>query len=359
MTASRDRVTASTQSAGTIRFGDGVRGMVPAAGRSIQVAALRAGGGAAGNLPAGAISAISVPAGGPRLKVAQPLPSVGGADAETLPEAETRIPATIQNGGRAVTAADYQELAMRTPGILLGRVEVLPRFKPQQRETDVPGVVSVMVLPVKSGVAAPAPRADRSTLESVYAWVDGRRPLAMSWRRGALRLISFAAVEVVTQSARHGAAAETAIRLHLWAALGGGRVTLGRTSTTSGRSRHACPAYRLPRCICSWRSRETLFGGWCRQIPPAGCGSRCWLGCRIGVLAVVEHQCGDVASGSSAAGGVAVNRAEVLMDANGPRIGRSPIIVQAQRGRCRQSEGGQINACAPVIATGRASTDRE
>ena len=39
----------------------------------------------------------------------------------------------IRHGGRAVTAADYQELALRTPGVAMGRVEVLERFKPQQR----------------------------------------------------------------------------------------------------------------------------------------------------------------------------------------------------------------------------------
>jgi predicted phage baseplate assembly protein len=228
MTASRDdRVYSLDAEAGTIRFGDGVRGMVPAAGRAIQVAAIRGGGGAAGNLPAGAISAISVPAGGPRLKVAQPLPSVGGADAETLPEAEARIPATIQNGGRAVTSADYQELAMRTPGLRLGRVEVLPQFKPQQRETDVPGVVSVMVLPNKAGVAAPAPRADRSTLESVYAWLDERRPLATELYVVGCDYVPIgiaAAVEVVDSNQRDSvlAAVETAIRLHLWALPPGG-----------------------------------------------------------------------------------------------------------------------------------------
>ena len=49
-----------------------------------------------------------------------------------LAEAEARIPAMIRHGGRAVTAADYRELAVRTPGVAIGRVEVLERFKPQQ-----------------------------------------------------------------------------------------------------------------------------------------------------------------------------------------------------------------------------------
>ena len=39
--------------AGTVRFGDGVRGRIPERGRRVRVAQMRSGGGAAGNLPAG------------------------------------------------------------------------------------------------------------------------------------------------------------------------------------------------------------------------------------------------------------------------------------------------------------------
>ena len=39
-----------------------------------------------------------------------------------------------------MTASDYKELALRTPGVAIGRVEVLERFKPQQRRDGVPGV---------------------------------------------------------------------------------------------------------------------------------------------------------------------------------------------------------------------------
>jgi predicted phage baseplate assembly protein len=222
-----DRVYSLDSEAGTIQFGDGVRGMVPAAGRSIQAAQMRTGGGLTGNLPPGAIAAITMPAGGPRLKVAQPLPTVGGADAESLADAEARIPATIQNGDRAVTAADYRELAIRTPGQRVGRVEVLSQFKPQHRQTDVPGVVSVMVLPYVDGIMPPAPRADRPTLESVYSWLDERRPLATELYVIGCDYVAIgvaAAVEVVdsTQSDVVLAAVSDAIRLHLWSLPPGG-----------------------------------------------------------------------------------------------------------------------------------------
>ena len=216
-----DRVYSLDTEAGTIRFGDGVRGMVPAAGRAIQVAQMRAGGGVAGNLPPGSIKTLATPGGGPRLKVLQPLPTVGGAETEALADAEARIPATIRHGDRSVTASDYKELALRTPGVAIGRVEVLERFKPQQRRDGVPGVVSVMVIPQRLGTAAPAPRADRPTLETVHAWLDERRPLATELYVIGSDYVPIgvsAAVTLVDSNQREAvlAAVSDAIRLHLW-----------------------------------------------------------------------------------------------------------------------------------------------
>src|SRR5262249_49752428 len=117
-----------------------------------------------------------------RLTVVQPLAFDGGADPETLSEAERRIPSRLQHRDRAVTADDYRAIVEETPGVAVGRVELLPRFKPQLRHPgsspDMPGVVSVMVLPDRPLGPPPNPRADRPFLETVYAWVDPRRPLA-------------------------------------------------------------------------------------------------------------------------------------------------------------------------------------
>ena len=167
--------------AGTLRFGDGVRGRMPAVGRRIRVESMRAGGGAQGNLPANTLKTIAATSvTGEALEpllVSQPLPTRGGADAEPLAEAERRIPASLRHRNRAITADDYRVLAANTPAVFVGRVEILPRFKPQQRRSEVPGVVSVMVLPqVRSTTAqAPAPRPDRPFLETVHAFLDERR----------------------------------------------------------------------------------------------------------------------------------------------------------------------------------------
>ncbi|MCP4692443.1 MAG: putative baseplate assembly protein [Desulfobacterales bacterium] len=169
--------------AGLIRFGDGVRGVVPAPDARVRVARMRAGGGGAGNLPPGSLGEIKAKDlhGNPvsRLKAFQPLPADGGEDAETLAEAERRIPALFRHGDRAVTGEDYARLAADAPGVRVGRVEVMPGFKPHQRLADAPGVVSVMTLPYKEAARAPNPRPDRPFLETMHAWLDRRRVLGV------------------------------------------------------------------------------------------------------------------------------------------------------------------------------------
>lgn len=183
-TAGRDAaVFALDSEAGTVRFGDGVRGRIPEIGRRVRVAFMRAGGGSAGNLPGGALTDISARDVTGRsvtrtLKVAQPVATDGGAEGETLAEAEQRIPAMLRHRDRAVTEDDFRRIAAEAPGVRVGRVEVLARFKPQQRRGGVPGVVSVMALPFKEARIAPNPRPDRPFLETIHAHLDARRPLA-------------------------------------------------------------------------------------------------------------------------------------------------------------------------------------
>lgn len=177
-----DAVYSLDAEAATVRFGDGIRGRIPDAGKRVRVESMRAGGGSAGNLPPGSLKEITgtdldnkQP---PKLKLQQSLAAEGGEDAETLAQAEQRIPALYRHRDRSVTEEDYKRLAAETPGVRLGRVEVLPRFKPHQRRSDVAGVVSVMTLPFRSVSRAPNPRPDRPFIERVHAYLSARRPLA-------------------------------------------------------------------------------------------------------------------------------------------------------------------------------------
>jgi len=218
--------------AGTVRFGNQMQGMIPPGGRRIRVRQMRAGGGSAGNLPAGSLTSIKArdASGNPvaqKITVAQPIAATGGADAETLDQVERRLPSLLKHQERAVTADDYKSLAMEVPGAGIARVEVLPLFKPQTRTTNVPGVVSVMVIPAKGGVQLPCPRADRPLLESVYQYLDSRRPATAEMYVIATEYIGLGisvAVEVRTGfgQLQVSQAVETALRSYLWPITPGG-----------------------------------------------------------------------------------------------------------------------------------------
>lgn len=218
--------------AGTVTFGNQLQGMIVPAGRRVRVRTMRAGGGSAGNLPAGTLTSIQAfdDAGNQvtqTITVQQPIATTGGADSETLAAAEQRIPALLQNQSRAVTASDYRNLALQIPGANVARVEVLPLFKPQTKTSNVPGVVSVMVIPNKAGVLNPCPRADRPMLETVYQYLNPSRPVTAEMYVIATEYVGLAisvAVEVKTgyQSLQVSQAVETALRSYLWPLAPGG-----------------------------------------------------------------------------------------------------------------------------------------
>lgn len=215
------RACAVDAEAGTVRFGDGVSGAVPASGRAIRVGYMRAGGGAAGNLPPGSLKSVTGPSPAIKLKMNQPLPFVAGVDGETLERAEARLPAELRHGNRAVTRNDFVTLAAATPGVSVGRVEVLERFKPQQRRDGLPGVVSVMVIPGRVGFEKPSPRPDRAMLETVHSWLDARRPLGTELYVIAPEYVPMgvsAAVELVDPATRDAVLdmVSEAIRILLW-----------------------------------------------------------------------------------------------------------------------------------------------
>jgi predicted phage baseplate assembly protein len=160
--------------AGVVRFGNGVRGRAPQLGERIRVLGYRYGGGDAGNVAARAISKLDAPAPS-TLKAANPLPARGGADSETVAAALDRVPGELRRRDRAVTAGDFQELALATPGAAVGRAECMPRFDPRSKIEDAAGVVSVVVWPREDLKHPDAPVPDRMLIRQVCAWLDARR----------------------------------------------------------------------------------------------------------------------------------------------------------------------------------------
>lgn len=220
--------------AGTIRFGDGVRGRVPGADANIRLLFGRAGGGVAGNLPPGAIQKIeAVQLDGSavtrKLKVVQPVATTGGAEAETVLEAERRIPRRFRHQDRAVTADDYRVLTELTPGVAVGRVEVLPLFLPHQRRPGIPGVVTVMALPEQSRREPPNPRPDRPFLEAIERHLKPRRPLGVELYVIGCQYVSVGLAIGITVRDGFGRdavalALRDALRLFLWPLAPGGPV---------------------------------------------------------------------------------------------------------------------------------------
>ncbi len=94
-----------------LRFGDGVRGLIPPAGRNNIIAELyRYGGGARGNAPAGKVNQLRSAL--PVVKeVYNPGAAEGGADQESLERLQRRGPETIKHRDRAVTPEDFESLA--------------------------------------------------------------------------------------------------------------------------------------------------------------------------------------------------------------------------------------------------------
>ncbi|MFA9416346.1 putative baseplate assembly protein [Natrinema sp. HArc-T2] len=116
---------------GTITFGDGITGRVPPADASI-VADYVAGGGAAGNVPTTAAwhvsdptVSIEGPVDGADIDLVPLGAATGGSDGESIDDALTRVRRARRTPSRAVTADDYRSIAAQTPGLRIGRTNVL------------------------------------------------------------------------------------------------------------------------------------------------------------------------------------------------------------------------------------------
>ena len=160
---------------GQIKFGDGLRGKRPPAGAKLR-ASYDYGVGSAGNVAAGSInSSPALPAG---IKVNNPVRTWGGTEAEQVAEGEKQIARYLQHRDRLVSAADFETITMRTPGVDIGRVDVLPAFNPEltpNEAGDAPGAVTLLVIPRDDPKQPDAPVADAIFLNTICRYLDPRR----------------------------------------------------------------------------------------------------------------------------------------------------------------------------------------
>lgn len=102
----------------TLIFGDGVLGAIPPTGSTIKVS-YRVGGGTQGNVLPGAITTIIE---APQLAilgatVTNPQAATGGAERESIDHAVSHAPQVFRSLKRAVTAQDYEALALDFKGV--------------------------------------------------------------------------------------------------------------------------------------------------------------------------------------------------------------------------------------------------
>jgi predicted phage baseplate assembly protein len=149
---------------GEIRFGDGLRGRIPAAGGEIIARVYRYGGGKAGNVPSGQITQTMSPLTGID-SVTNERPAVGGRDEQGEEELKEQAPAILRGRRRAVTAEDYTVLATEAGGV--ARARALALSHPDFPGVNVPGAVTVVIVP-DTDDKPPSPSADQMRQVCLY-----------------------------------------------------------------------------------------------------------------------------------------------------------------------------------------------
>ncbi len=141
---------------GRVRFGDGVRGMIPPAGENNLSANYTFGGGNSGNsVEAGEITSLK--AAIPTVKgVTNPLPAGGGSDTETTDGVLVRGPQTFKHRERAVAAEDYEWLA-KAASQNVARARCLPNVN-NLRLPELGWITIIIVPDSKESKPLPSPQ---------------------------------------------------------------------------------------------------------------------------------------------------------------------------------------------------------
>ena len=170
----RDRHYVLDRPKGEVLFGDGICGMIPPVlPGNIRLTRYRSGGGVAGNQPAQTIKQL-VSAVPYVQKVVNWSAATGGNDPEPTENILERGPRGIRHRDRAVTAEDFEDLAMLASREV-ARAKCVPQFDlardPFARRRK-PGLISVVVVP-RSEDPKPVPSSD--LLNRVHTFLDARR----------------------------------------------------------------------------------------------------------------------------------------------------------------------------------------
>lgn len=181
------------RSSGEISFGTGGTAARPVpVGKQVH-AWYRSGGGAAGNVRAGTLTVLKDAVTG--VSVTNPGPAVGGRDGEALADALRRAANPVATLDRAVTARDYERIAVASTG---GVSRALALSEAELWEGATPGVVRVLLLPTldttdPSSVTADAllERQAASVVDRVSRVLADRQPVGITSQVGWVGLKRF------------------------------------------------------------------------------------------------------------------------------------------------------------------------
>lgn len=165
--APNDRHYVLERARGRVEFGDSERGKVPPAGAQIVARTYLSGGGAAGNVAAGAITQLLAGVGGVEA-VTNPHPAEGGADGETLTALMRRGPQTVRHRGRALSPRAYETMAFEA-STAVAVARAIPCRDYQGRHA--PGWVTLVIIP-KSEENRPQP--SFGLREKVRTYIEAR-----------------------------------------------------------------------------------------------------------------------------------------------------------------------------------------
>jgi hypothetical protein len=195
---STQRVYDLDPEAGEVFFGNGIFGRIPAlvpSAGNIVALKYRYGGGKSGETGVGTVTALETQRAG-IAGVTNIVNAMGGADTETLDQAERRARKELSTRDRAVTASDFEWIASQTPSVRVARAHVVPRRRPLPSAglppaiaaptcgaplaagpsgldtLEAAGVVSVVAVP---DLAVPEPVPTPTFLRRVAVYLDAHR----------------------------------------------------------------------------------------------------------------------------------------------------------------------------------------
>jgi predicted phage baseplate assembly protein len=177
---------------GQIRFGDGLYGKIPDAGRRISATYL-AGGGVQGN-----VSAQKIRYDFPGVSGVNPLPAVGGSDTEQATRLRQRAAARLRSRDRAVTAADFEDIALNIGK--MGRAKAISGLHPDFPDLcgRMPGVVTVFIVSRSRQEGKLPPWPTDTEIDDVKNLLDSRRVIGCELFVQAARIVPVKLTVAVT-----------------------------------------------------------------------------------------------------------------------------------------------------------------